>query len=152
VAGVAAGLIASVPQVFVTQFVARRLDMPPGHADIGPRFVERFAERLAKPAPPAVHWLVAGFFHFGYAAAWGALYGAVQRQRRLPPQVAGPSLASLIYTLAFSRVGAATQTGSEPHPDTRSPRRHVLHWTPAITFSLLTAYCFEWLRPRATTL
>ena len=140
-----------MPQVLVTQAVERLLGLSPERADIGPRFVERLMERLEQQAPPFVHWLMAGIFHFAYAAGWGALYGAVQERRRLPPALAGPALGGAIYTIAFSRIGAATRTGSEPHPDRRRRRDVVLHWTPALTFGLCTAYGYEWLAARATT-
>ncbi|HEX6512937.1 MAG TPA: hypothetical protein VF157_11590 [Chloroflexota bacterium] len=149
--GALAGLMASVPQVLVTQAVEKLLGLPPRHADIGPRFVQRLAERLEAPLSPAGHWLLAGVFHFAYAAAWGALYGAVQRRVHVPASAGGVTMAVTIYTLAFSRLGAATQAGSEPHPERRRRREFALHWTPALTFSLLTAYGYEWLRRRVST-
>jgi hypothetical protein len=150
--GICAGLIASVPQVLFTQAAERLLGLPPGKADIGPRFVQRLTERLEKPAPPLIHWLLAAIFHFGYAAAWGALYGAAQERRPVPPAVGGPVLGGIIYGMAFSRAGAATQTGSELHPERRPRREFAMHLTPAFTFSMLTAYGYEWLHRRATTL
>jgi len=150
-AGILAGLFASLPQVLFTQAAQRILGMPPGKADIGPRFVKRMAERLETPAPPAVHWLLAAMFHFAYAAGWGALYGLAQEVRPTPPAVAGPVMGGVIYGLAFSRVGAATQTGSEVHPERRPRKEFAIHWTPALTFSMLTAYGYEWLRPRLAT-
>jgi hypothetical protein len=149
--GALAGLAASIPQVLATQLMARVLDLPREHADIGPRFVQRLAERLEQPASPAVHWLLAALFHFAYAAGWGALYGAIQAQIQAPPAAGGATLAGAIYTLAFSRVGAATQTGSERHPERRRRRELVLHWTPAVTFSFITAFGFEWLDRRLST-
>jgi|SRR5581483_3437087 len=150
-AGAIAGLIASIPQVLITQLVEKLLGLPPEHADIGPRFVQRLAERFGKPAPPLVHWLLAGVFHFAYAAGWGVLYAKLQELRPTPPQAGGAGLAGAIYTLAFSRLGAATQVRSEPHPEGRRRREFVLHWTPVLTFSFLTAYLFEWLTGRAST-
>jgi hypothetical protein len=61
----------------------------------------------------------------------------------------GPMLASLIYTLAFSPWGAATQTGTERPPERRSNRETLLHWTAALSFSLTTAYVYRWLRHRS---
>jgi hypothetical protein len=137
--------------VLFTQAAERLLGLPPGKADIGPRFVKRLTEHLETPAHPVVHWLLAGIFHFAYAACWGALYGFVQERRRTPAAVGGPVLGAIIYSLAFSRAGAATQTGSELHPDRRPRREFAIHWTPALTFSMFTAYGYEWLRKRATT-
>lgn len=55
-------------------------------------------------------------------------------------------LAGLIYALAFSPWGAATQTGAERHPARRDIRETVMHVTAALSFSLTTAYVYEWLR------
>ena len=57
-------------------------------------------------------------------------------------------LAGLIYTLAFSPWGAATQTGTERRPARRRTRETLMHWTAALSFSLTTAYVYEWLRRR----
>jgi len=149
--GIVAGLIASVPQVLVTQAVERLLDLPAEKANIGPRFVQRLDQHLETDLSPTGHWVVAGLFHFGYAALWGALYGLLQRQRPTPPHVAGPAMAGVIYAAAFSRIGAATQAGAEPPPDRRPKRELALHWTPALTFSMLTAYGFDWLNRRRST-
>ena len=149
--GICAGLIASVPQVLATQAAQRLLGLPPGKADIGPRFVYRLTERLDMPASSPAHWLLAGVFHFACATGWGALYGAVQQRRPVSPVIGGPALGGLIYGLAFSRAGAATQAGSESHPERRPGREFAMHWTPALTFGMLTAFGYEWLHRRAAT-
>jgi hypothetical protein len=148
--GIVAGLIAGIPQVLVTQIETAAFGLPREQADIGPRFVRRLAQRvmgesLSEPA----HWLLATLFHFGYAAQWGVLYALLQEWRQTPPLMGGPMLASLIYTLAFSPWGAATQTGTERPPERRSNRETLLHWTAALSFSLTTAYVYTWLRPGA---
>lgn len=148
--GCVAALLASIPQVLVTQLVTRLVGLPAEQAEIGPRFVQRLADRIERPTAPLVHWLVAGVFHFAYAAGWGVLYGQIQRRRRLSAIAGGLLMAAVIYLLAFSRIGGATQTGSEPHPERRRRKEFVVHLTPALTFSLLTAYGYEWLRKAAT--
>lgn len=148
--GCVAALIASIPQVLVTQLITRLVGLPEERAEIGPRFVRRLAERLERPTPPLVHWLLAGLFHFVYAAGWGILYGHAQRRRRFSPIAGGLLMAAVIYLLAFSRAGGATQAGSEPHPERRRKREFVVHLTPALTFSFLTAYGYEWLRKTTT--
>jgi hypothetical protein len=143
--GVIAGLVAGVPQVLLTQLEARLLGMPPSRADIGPRFVQRLGERVEAQPPHAVRWILAGGFHFGYAAGWGLLYAALQRWRPAQPHVGGPLLAALIYALAFSPWGAATQTGTERDVETRPVGETLLHWTAALSFSLTLAHLFAWL-------
>ena len=149
--GLLAGLLASVPQVLFTQAAERLLGLPAGKADIGPRFVQRLTDRLETPLSPALHWLLAGIFHFAYAAGWGTLYGLVQRRRAVSAAVGGPVLGAVIYGLAFSRAGAATQSGSESHPERRPRREFAMHLTPAFTFSMLTAFGYEWLQRRVAT-
>jgi len=147
--GVAVGLIAGIPQVVLTQVEAAFFDVPRERADIGPRFVRRVAQRFtgATPSSPT-EWLLATLFHFGYAAQWGTLYALAQAWRPTPPLVGGSMLAGLIYALAFSPWGAATQTGTERHPARRDVRETILHATAALSFSLTTAYLYEWLRRR----
>jgi hypothetical protein len=150
VKGVTAGLLAGIPQVVLTQVETGLLGMPREQADIGPRFVERLARQLGTSLSPPLRWLLATAFHFGYAAQWGALYAIVQECRRMPPLIASPMLAALIYALAFSPWGAATQTGTERPAHRRRTRETLLHWTAALSFSLSTGYLYEWLRRRST--
>jgi hypothetical protein len=145
--GVVAGLIAGAPQVALTQFVVKPLGLPDDRADIGPRFVQQVARRLGHDLPSAQKWALAALFHFAYSAWWGGLYGAVDRLLRPPPAVAGTLLAGTIYGAAFSRWGAGTQAGSEPHPAHRPTREYLLEATAALSFSLTTALVYAWLRP-----
>jgi hypothetical protein len=147
--GVLAGLIAGVPQVALSQIMTGPLGLPREQADIGPRFVRRLTQRFAGTTPSSpTQWIVATLFHFGYAAQWGAVYALSQQWRRTSPLVGAPMLAALIYALAFSSWGAATQTGTERHPRRRSLRETLMLWTAALSFSLATAYAYEWLRRR----
>lgn len=150
--GILAGLIAGIPQVLLTQLEAWLLPVPRSHADIGPRFVERLGKRLDVDLEEHHHWLLAGAFHFGYAMWWGVLYALLQRWRPTQPHIGGPLLAALIYTMAFSPWGAATQTGAEKPVEMRPTRETLLHWTAALSFSLTLAYLYarleRWPRPR----
>jgi hypothetical protein len=85
---------------------------------------------------------VAAAFHFIYAAGWGVLYAGVQRWRPAQPHVGGPLLGALIYAVAFSPWGAATQTGAEGPVEVRDTRASVLHWTAALSFALTVAYLY----------
>jgi hypothetical protein len=146
--GVLAGLVAGIPQVVVTQIETQVFDLPREQADIGPRFVQRLAQHLGTSLSPPLKWLLATGFHFGYAAQWGASYALLQEGWRMPPLVGAPMLAALIYTLAFSPWGAATQTRTERPAHRRRTRETLLHWSAALSFSLSMAYCYEWLRSR----
>ncbi|MBV9169465.1 MAG: hypothetical protein JOZ81_05205 [Chloroflexi bacterium] len=141
--GAAAGMAAGVPQVLLTQIQARLLGLPAQQADIGPRFVQRAAEQVNASLHQPVRWLAAGAFHFGYSAWWGILYALLQRWRPAQPHVGGPLLAALIYAVAFSPWGAATQTGTEQSPETRPTRETLLHWTAALSFALSLAYMYS---------
>jgi|SRR5579872_5698747 len=142
VTGILAGLVAGVPQVVLTQIEAWLMPVPRSHADIGPRFVQRLTERFDTHLEEEHHWLLASVFHFGYSACWGALYALLQRWRPAQPHVGGPLLAALIYALAFSPWGAATQTGAERDPEERRTSETLLHWTAALSFSLTLAYLY----------
>lgn len=141
--GVAAGLMAGIPQVLLTQLEAWLLPAPRSYADIGPRFMERLTRRADADLDTSHHWLLAGAFHFVYAAWWGCAYALLQRWRPAQPHVGGPLLAALIYTLAFSPWGAATQTGTERPVESRPTRQTLLHWTAALSFSLSLAYLYD---------
>lgn len=149
--GAIAGLIAGIPQVLLTQIETQFFGLPREQADIGPRFVKRAAQHLGTSLSEPLTWLFATLFHFGYAAQWGALYAAMHETRPSPPLVGGPLLAAIIYALAFSPWGAATQTGTERPPEHRSDRETLMHWTAALSFGLTTAYVFRWLRGRSQT-
>jgi hypothetical protein len=146
--GAAAGLVAGIPQVLATQAEARLLGLPGDRADIGPRFVERVANHLDTSAPEAARWTLAAAFHFGYSVWWGALYALLEEWRPAQPHVGGPLLGALIYAVAFSPWGAATQTRTEGPVETRQARETLLHWTAALSFSLITAYLYARLDPR----
>jgi hypothetical protein len=145
--GAVAGLIAGIPQVLLTQVEAWLLPGPRHYADIGPRFVYRVSQHLDANLEQEHHWLLAGAFHFAYAAFWGTLYAMLQRWRAAQPHVGGPLLAALIYTVAFSPWGAATQTGTERPVETRPTRETLLHWTAALSFSLSLAYLYDRVKP-----
>jgi hypothetical protein len=152
ISGVGAGLIAGVPQVLLTQAEVRLLGLPSQRADIGPRFVRRLSQHLGQSLPSKLQWWLAAAFHFGYAASWGGVYALAQEARPVQPLVGGPMLAGLIYLVAFSPWGAATQSGAEKSPERRPERESLLHWTAALSFSLTLAYTYRWLRghPRST--
>ena len=129
------GVVAGIPQVLLTQLAARLLGVVDSRADIGPRFVARITDEVDASLPEAGRWLLAGAFHFAYAAGWGGLYALVQRWRPAQPHVGAPLLAAFIYTLAFSPWGAATRTGAESAVEARPLRETLLHWTAALSFS-----------------
>ena len=147
--GVTAGCIAGIPQVLVAQAGGRLLGIRE-RADIGPRFVRRAAEHAGRPLSTPMHWLLAGVFHFEYAAMWGAVYALpVERlgTRRVPPLLGGALLGGVIYA-AFSPLGAATRTGAERPTEQRPLRETVVHWLAALSFALTNAFAYQWLRER----
>ena len=146
VTGILTGLAAGIPQVVFTQIEAWLMPVSREYADIGPRFVRRVSHHMDADLEQEQHWLLAGAFHFGYAAWWGALYAVLQHWRPARPHVGGPLLAALIYTLAFSPWGVATQTGAERSVEDRATNETLLHWTAALSFSLTLAYLYDRLQ------
>jgi len=147
--GVVAGLIAGIPQVVVTQIETGLFNLPREQADIGPRFVQRLAQHTGSSLSPPLQWLFGAVFHFAYATQWGAVYALIHESKPMPALVGGPLLAAIIYAVAFSPWGAATQTGAERPPERRRTRETLLHWTAALSFSLTTAFAYRWLRERS---
>jgi hypothetical protein len=148
--GVTAGCWAGIPQVLIAQLVGTALGIR-GRADIGPRFVARAAQHSGSSLSRPMHWLLAAVFHFEYAGGWGAAYALMVERlgtQRVPPLLSGGLLAALIYTAAFSRIGAATQTGAERAPEQRQGEERFVHWSAALTFGLTIAYTYRWLRER----
>ncbi len=148
--GAAAGIFAGVPQVLAAQLVGGLVGSR-GKADIGPRFVQRASEKAGESLSRPARWSLAGLFHFAYSAGWGAAYAAAIEStgaHRVPPLLTGGPLGALIYALAFSRLGAATLTGTERHPDRRGERDWAVELTSAFSFALILAYCYRWCRQR----
>jgi len=148
--GVTAGWIAGIPQVLAAQAGGHVLGIRE-RADIGPRFIRRAAEHAGRPLSPSMHWLLAGVFHFEYAAMWGAVYALpVERlgTRRVPPLLGSALLGGVIYAAAFSPLGAATRTGAERATEERPARESVVHWLAALSFSLTNDFAYHWLRER----
>jgi hypothetical protein len=146
--GVAAGWIAGIPQVLVTQAEGKLVGARE-QADIGPRFVRRATQHTGHPVSPPVEWLIAAVFHFEYAAMWGALYGALVEPigwRRVPPLVGGTVLGGIIYTAAFSPLGGATRTGAVSPPERRPAWESLLHGSAAFSFGYTAAFAYRWLR------
>lgn len=148
--GTAVGFVAGIPQVLAAQAVALLLGRRE-RADIAPRFMQRAAERLGKSLSRPARWGLAAAFHFGYALWWGGAYAAAVEAvgaRRVPPAVGGGLLGAVIYTLAFSRIGAGTATGAERHPDRRGWRDWAIQAVSVLSFSLTLAYGYRGLRER----
>jgi len=60
----------------------------------------------------------------------------------------GALLGATVYSAACSPLGAATQTGAERSTERRSGSETAVHLTASLTFGLVTAYAYRWLRER----
>lgn len=148
--GVAAGLFAGVPQVLAAQVVGGMVGKRK-EADVGPRFVQRVGQKLGKRPSRPERWWLAGAFHFSYSAGWGIAYSTaceVAGARRMSPALSGGLLGAVIYSVAFSRLGAGTLVGAERHPDRREERDWAVQLTSAFSFALILAYTYRWWRGR----
>ncbi len=148
--GMAAGCFAGIPQVVAAQAVGRLVGSRQ-EADIGPRIVHHAALEAGQSLSRPARWFLATCLHFGYAAAWGTVYAPLVESaglRRVPPALSGGLLGAVIYALAFSRLGMATLTGAERHPDRRGGHEWAVQWTSALGFALTLAYGYRWLRER----
>lgn len=140
--GIGAALIASTPQVLGTHLAERLLHLPRGSANLGPRLIRRLGRMTGHSFSEEGEWLGSASFHFGYSAAWGALYGLAHRRLPVHPVLGGLLLSGTIYTLTFPRWGFATMTRTEPHPRSRSWRRKLLLSGPPFIFGLGTALLY----------
>jgi len=98
-----------------------------------------------------MQWLIGGVFHFEYAAWWGTLYAIIVEPlgtKRVPAVLSGGVLGALIYTAAFSPIGATSRTGSERDVERRPGVEHAPHWSAALAFAYTTAFVYRWLRER----
>ena len=148
--GIVAGLFAGIPQVLAAQVVGGLVG-DRREADVGPRFVQRVARLLRRSPSRPQRWSIAGLFHFVYAAWWGVAYGTIVGAAgtdRVPPPLAGGLLGAVIYGAAFSRLGAATLTGTERHPDRRNEQEWVVELTSAFSFAFTLAYTYRLLGGR----
>lgn len=140
--GIQAGLVASVPQVLGTHYEERLLGLPRGTANIGPRFIQRLGELTRQKLSEETRWLGASTFHFGYAAAWGAIYALAYERRPVRPALGGLLLASTIYLLTFPDWGVATRTRTERPHSRRDWRDELLLLTPPLIFGMGTALLY----------
>jgi len=140
--GIEAGLVASVPQVLGTHLQEKILDLPQGSANLGPRLVRQLGRATRRRFSEETKWLGSASFHFGYAAAWGALYALAHQRRPLHPALGGLLLSGTIYALTFSPWGGATLTRTERPPHRRSWRRELLLVVPPLIFGMGTALLY----------
>jgi hypothetical protein len=117
--GALAGLLGATFQVVVGWLMARLLLPRNQDLNVAPRLVHRTLETLGQPASPARDWLLGSFFHFGYGAGWGVALARGRTLAHLPGVLVAFPMSVVIYTLAFSRVGAGTIMHVEEDPPLR---------------------------------
>lgn len=146
-AGVAAGLLASVIQVAIGK--TEDLAFLPEWEDsnIAPRLVDRLARDLGEDLSPTAEWTLGTAFHLGYGAFWGASYAAARERTGVDPLVGGTALGALIWGITFPRWGGAVQTQTERPPEQRTWRMEVVLASVALGFGLSTSLLYERLRP-----
>ncbi|HEX6386989.1 MAG TPA: hypothetical protein VF177_20185 [Anaerolineae bacterium] len=144
--GAGAGAVGGVVQPAVGK-LEEMLGFPPGENSNVPRhFVEALANRAGVNLPNTTSWWAGVGFHVGYALFWGAAYAMVREQKEFPPVLGGLGLGAVLYTVAFSRLGAGVQAGSEPAPDKRPPHKWAHTLTMPFAYSLTTAAVYERIR------
>jgi ribose/xylose/arabinose/galactoside ABC-type transport system permease subunit len=143
--GATAGAVAGIVQPAVGKL--EEAFYPRGEdTNVPSHFVDALTHRSGLPLSKSTRWLAGTAFHIGYALFWGAAYGVVCQRRRVSPVIGGLGLSSLLYLMAFSRVGAATWARSESPPWRRPLRTWVLTTTMPLTYGLTTAWLYEKLQ------
>lgn len=148
--GSAAGVLASVVQVAVGAAETALFLPPHEDANIAPRLVDRMARDLGRELSLEAEWVLGTLFHFGYGAAWGAIYGLVEERLEPHPLVGGGALGALIYAITFPRWGGAVQTQVERPPEARTRRMTFVAASVAMTYGIATAYAVAAMKPRVT--
>jgi hypothetical protein len=141
--GALAGLGGSVIQVQVGLLLDKLLLPPRQHNNIAPRFVKRLFQWRGKPGNPKRDWTLGTLFHLGYGIGWGCAFGLARRWTGIPSPLLGGATGFAIYLLAFSGLGVATHTWTEPHPRRRSWRKQISLVAVAWTYALSTAFIFD---------
>jgi hypothetical protein len=147
--GASAGIIGSVVQVAVGLVIDKCL-LPPRHDNnIAPRLVTRLFQKRGQPANRVRDWTLGTLFHFVYGIGWGCAFGLARRAFGIPSPLLGGAMGLLIYLLAFSGVGAGTQTGTETHPRHRNRGKQLSLIVVAGTFAMSTAAIYDRLVRRS---
>jgi len=144
--GAGAGAVGGAVQPAVGK-LEEMLGFPRGEDSNVPRhFVEALANRAGVTLPNTISWLGGVGFHVGYALFWGTAYALVREQKEFKPALGGLGLGALLYVVAFSRIGAGVQVGSEPAPDKRPAYKWAHTLTMPFAYSLTTAAVYERIR------
>lgn len=144
VRGMGAGLIAGTVQVMVGKAEEKLLLPPWEDADIAPRFMHRLALRyFGVDINPPARWVLGTAYHYGYSAAWGALYAVARERLRFHPLLGGLVLGGVIYGITFPRWGSAVQSGAERPPEKRTTAMEIVAVSVATVFGLATALAYE---------
>lgn len=142
-----AGSLGSVVQVGVG-YVLSQVLLPDGKDNnIAPRLVHRAFALAGRDTNEKRDWELGMLFHLGYGFGWGVVFGLLQRLTNLPAFALALPLGSLIYALAFSRIGVGTQTGTEQYPDGRRWGKRVSLVAVAMAYALATAWFWTRIKP-----
>jgi hypothetical protein len=124
--------------------VLDRMLLPRGHDNnIAPRLINRVARKTGHHSPAALDWLLGTAFHLAYGISWGIAFGLVRRWSPLPSLPLAGLFGGAIYIGAFSRFGAATQTGTERKPRDRPWQKHVSLVSVALTYALCLGVLYD---------
>jgi hypothetical protein len=146
VLGAGAGALAGIVQPAVGK-LEEELFFPDGEdTEIPKHFVRAAGARMGIEISEEEGLAAGTVFHVGYALFWGAAYALAREELDLPPLAAGLGLGGLLYLMAFSRMGAGTRVGSEPHPDHRPGRHWLLTTSMPMVYALTTAAAYEEIR------
>lgn len=142
-----AGTLGSVVQVGIGYMLSKFLLPDDEDNNIAPRLVHHMLSLAGQDHDEKRDWELGALFHLSYGLGWGMVFGLLQRVTRLRAFMLAVAMGGLIYTLAFSRIGVATQTGAEQHPDGRSWQKRVSLVAVALTYMLATAWFWNRLNP-----
>jgi hypothetical protein len=132
VRGGACGLAGGTLQVAVGWLLSQTLLPPWEDNNIAPRLMQRSLSAVGQRPSSGRNWVLGTLFHYAYGFAWGAVLARGRALSNLPALVVAAPVSLVVYTLAFSRVGAGTLVRAEAHPAARPANKQasLLGWWP----------------------
>jgi hypothetical protein len=149
VRGGACGLAGGTLQVAVGWLLSQTLLPPWEDNNIAPRLMQRSLSAVGQRPSSGRDWVLGTLFHYAYAFAWGAVLARGRALSNLPALVVAAPVSLVVYTLAFSRVGAGTLVRAEAHPAERPANKQASLLGVVTAFTVSTGLLLDRTSPRS---
>lgn len=142
--GAVAGALGAVAMTAATQLESKAL-LPKGEKEkpIPEQVVEAVAAGGGLDLSDTQTKAAAAGAHLGYAALWGAVYGAVQSRLHPPDLLHGLILGGLTYAAGMPEWGLVPQLGVMPPPTQQSMEKAAVPIGAHLVYGVTTALAFD---------